>query len=462
MPVEEAGQVSLTRPRAATIISKCAVGACAPLVTPLTDRRCSAPTVRFGGKPPRENEWYRRPMSGNNTVGGARPSVVPRDASPKADAAAPAKEAKLTHDQAMVLAPAVSFAVDRFAPAARAALNVAGLVLPDDALKGPRAALGDVEVAAKRLHAHAGNATAKRAKAAASANGLAGKPRAEQLAALEKMSDAQLGVVRGAVRGGLVPDPHVAMGVSLETAARTRWAARGEGKEATAQAKEQFAAGKLAFSDNPDGATSAGAEELAYTSPDGQVRLHDSLARRPEAAAALIAHEGQHSLRMEKVGAKKASKASELDEETDAHVAQTAVWDELKGDAPLGAYRKDLDDTSSRFAAGSKDAVRAEVASIYAKGHVFAGREDKANEVFGALVFDKGAMGQLTVDEGKALVTAAGNMREPGEAISALQTIVGNAPEGVRAAMIDQAGQYKRIDGRGFDGGRVAEFLTGR
>jgi len=165
--------------------------------------------------------------------------------------------------------------------------------------------------------------------------------RPKQLEAMEKLSPPQREKLSNATRSGEVKSKAVSITLGAELAARSTWG-QGEGKATVDNFKRMYAKGRVEVSEKKVGGGWAYADPAKKGSErgvktDSTIYLHPTLLRSPDLLASYVAHEGTHALRM-KEGTRKPLFA----EETDAHVAQARVWNQLsppsKRDGAEGNY----------------------------------------------------------------------------------------------------------------------------
>lgn len=200
----------------------------------------------------------------------------------------------------------------------------------------------------------------------------------------------------GAIRSGDIKDSSVTLPAGIDRLRSTKWAQEGEGKEVTqhvinqynAPAKDPWAADSRIAVGNTDGhVAKTQADEPGPEAGRGgkgaksSINLSPDVAGSPEVLAALLAHEGQHSMRTSQGKLK-----NELFEETDAHHNQSAVWNEFseeeRGQAKNPGTNRvamTFDIDAAHYQADSKRPMMGYVAREYTDGYIKRYQEKKEN-----------------------------------------------------------------------------------
>lgn len=205
-----------------------------------------------------------------------------------------------------------------------------------------------------------------------------------RLAALEELRQKDpkaYDSLLGAIRHGDIKDSDVTLPAGIDRLRNTEWAKTSEGKEVTAHvigqyekdAKDPWAADSRIAVGNTDGHTAKTEADTpsAEAGRNGKgvetsIRVSKAATSNPEVLAALLAHEGQHSLRNSKGSLKR-----ELAEETDAHYNQSAVWKEFGDERKLSADHgadvivKNFDEDAEYYQQDNKNAMMGHVAHDY-------------------------------------------------------------------------------------------------
>jgi hypothetical protein len=132
------------------------------------------------------------------------------------------------------------------------------------------------------------------------------------------------------IRANKVESQQAKVGVSLDLLKTTRWAQKGEGKDIVKHLESQYGKGFIHTPADLGGPGSKvnlnptlGAGMNGIKS-DSILNLRADVATSPEAAASVLAHEGQHSWR-----ASQGTMKRSLAEEVDANTVQAQVWKEF-------------------------------------------------------------------------------------------------------------------------------------
>ena len=130
------------------------------------------------------------------------------------------------------------------------------------------------------------------------------------------------------VRAGKVKDANFQTLVALETLGGTKWAKTPDGAKTMAHLTKLHNEGRIVTEQDPGGlghSSNIGSGSGRDGSKvDTKITLQTALLDSPEGAAAILAHEGQHSYRASQGTMKRV-----LAEEVDAHTTQNAVWTEF-------------------------------------------------------------------------------------------------------------------------------------
>lgn len=164
--------------------------------------------------------------------------------------------------------------------------------------------------------------------------GLSPKDRLRALADLRTHHSKEYGTLQNGIRSSQVKSDELTLATSLDSLKGTKWAQTKEGRAVVAHLESKYVKvpPTLKFGDAEGGvAKTIPDNKDAYAGQNGKrtgstIVLNSTYASSPEGLAATLAHEGQHSLRYSQGKLK-----TDLQEETDAHMAQSAVWNEFDG-----------------------------------------------------------------------------------------------------------------------------------
>ncbi|MBS2036023.1 hypothetical protein JST97_13625 [bacterium] len=233
---------------------------------------------------------------------------------------------------------------------------------------------------------------------------LAGMQPAERLQALEslrKNHKQEYKALLDGIHSGQVKDQQVALGMSLDQLAGTKWA--GQNKEEMKLLKQKYADKQIQF-----GTTEGGEAITRPGQADGQgnrpstITLDPKWTSSPEGMAATLAHEGQHALHY-------ATNNLRLDlaEEVDAHTKEAAVWNEFgssKYDSKMVDKKNNpWDETARHYDPKDHRKMMNHVAYEYASGYNKLGQDERAKAIldqyFDAATFDPKLLQSASRDE---------------------------------------------------------------
>ena len=189
---------------------------------------------------------------------------------------------------------------------------------------------------------------------------MSGKQRLQALTDLRMNHPEEYNSLLSDVREGKVADAQIKIGIGIDRIHDTDWADTDQGKKAVAQLEQQYADGKIVSQ------SKAKIEGLGSTVNDDLKAGHDGkktgstinvaseLLNSPDAAAAVLAHEGQHSAR-----AQNGEMKPMVSEETDGNMALARVYTERSNmdtfKSSGSEEEKSLDTTSTFYDPGSPD-----------------------------------------------------------------------------------------------------------
>lgn len=210
--------------------------------------------------------------------------------------------------------------------------------------------------------------------------------------------------------------------LAAERAARTKW---GNAHPHIIQhLKAEIGAGRVSFGDG---------RGAMRTTAKG-IGIDNAQANSPEAMAANLAHEAQHSYNIKAHGHLDPSVYAE---ETSGNVVSAQVWAEVgdpkdKGVSPNGL--ETLNEMADAWKAGGEDAVQARMAVEYAGEAAQKGELGKVDDILTGLGGDPGAQKHLTALDASVLIKASTTGKElPAERLTMLGKAFKNAPAEVRA-----------------------------
>lgn len=299
------------------------------------------------------------------------------------------------------------------------------------------------------------------------------QPLAVRMAQVQNMSDAELEQTAAMMRAGQVDDVHLQLAVGTELAARTDWGR--DNPDVVEHQRQLVVDGKVTFEDG---------RGAGRTESSGEIKMDKSLAKSPEALAALLAHEATHSKHVAEGG----MDASVYKEETAGNVASARVWGQIgnREDPDLTKNQLDgLNEYADLYKKGGEDGVQARVAweygteasskyklyeQAYTKGvkvvngeltnqpasdtkksqylDTAVAEQNKVKTVISELKADPGAVKYMTADSAAALVKAslkAGlgeqGLKDLGSAMRALPADVKKQMEAALKDVVDAAGR---------------------
>lgn len=194
--------------------------------------------------------------------------------------------------------------------------------------------------------------------------GLKGQDRLDALADLRRNHPQQYTDMLADVRAGKVEDKGFKLGVGLDRLKDTDFAKSKDGQEIVAHLEQQYAAEQVKSADHK---SVGGLGKTDFGGGKATITLSDKLLNSPEGTAAILAHEGMHSLR-----ATTNRRATPLQEETDGNMITGQVWNEFgsqKRDSNSPAIA-DLDATASYYVEGDDSKMKGHVAGRYAQDYI--------------------------------------------------------------------------------------------
>lgn len=220
---------------------------------------------------------------------------------------------------------------------------------------------------------------------------LAGMQPAERLKALESLRKShkeEYKAMLDGIHSGKLTDKGVAMGASLDQLGSTKWA--GQNKSEMELLRQKYAKNEITFGETKggDALTVPGKADAKGNRPS-TITVDPKWISSPEGVASTLAHEGQHAQRYATNTLKK-----DLQEETDAHNKEAAVWSEF-GSAKYDSKAVDKktnpwDETVKHYDPKHPQKMMNHVAYEYISGYNRQGQNTNAKEMI-EQYFDAGA-----------------------------------------------------------------------
>jgi hypothetical protein len=128
----------------------------------------------------------------------------------------------------------------------------------------------------------------------------------------------------GAIREHKISDDNLKTGVAIDRIKVTEWSDSKEGKATIEQLEKQYASDKIQVV--PKKQIDEKERAMGATPSDASIKIAKEVMDSPDAAAAVIAHEGMHSMHDATN-----TKLGMIDEETAGNMVMAKVWTGLRG-----------------------------------------------------------------------------------------------------------------------------------